>query len=120
MKEDKLKELVSIIEDACSGNRIATQQELYSIFEEKTHSGMDFYQFKRGLSYLIKNRVIQGYRFKQGRKGGVFKTSSMDKVSITCSSGTFSGYLRVTTISRLISNLQREEKNGTDHHRPRG
>lgn len=104
--ENHIEILISILKDSCKEDKIVPRSVLFSKFESKTKSGMEIYKFKKALSFLIKNGTISGYDIKIGRNGGVFKISSSEQISITCSSGKFIGEISKKELNKLIKNLK--------------
>lgn len=120
MIKDHLQILNRVIRQCCTDGKVVPSSILFFQFENIAKSGMELYKFKKALSFIINNRTIIGYDIKRGRNGGVYKTKKQEKITITCSSGKFIGYISIEELKRVISQINKESiKNGTVINRPR-
>jgi hypothetical protein len=113
MQDNHLEILISVLQESCQEGTIIPRSVLFYKFENIAKSGLEIGQFKRALSFCINNRIIRGYEIKQGRSGGVYKMSQMERATIICSSGKFTGQIPSETLTRLIIGLKKQSyKNG--------
>jgi hypothetical protein len=108
--QDHLQILISILQEQCTDGKVVDRGKLFYKFESKAKSGMEIFRFKKALSFCINNGMITGYKIKVGRKGGVYKTAPMERVSIITSSGKFIGEVSKQNLSQLVSGFKRIKK----------
>jgi hypothetical protein len=116
MQDDHLVILISVLQESCEDGKVVPRSVIFSRFENRAKSGFGIDKFKRALSLCINGGTISGYEIKQGRDGGVYKISQMEKVTVICSSGKFIGQIPSETLTRLIMGLKRQNtKKETDN-----
>lgn len=116
ISDDHLKILMSVLDESCPEGKIVPRSTLFSKFESQAKSKMEIYAFKKALSFLIKNGIINGYGVKIGRNGGVFRIVPMERVSITCSSGKFIGEISRKELSRIVTDLKQTKKESNGNY----
>lgn len=108
--EEHVDLLKAILQEVCLCDTIP-RSKIFTIFEERVRSGIEKYKFERDVSELIKRGDIPGYQIKVGRKGGISKAESMERVTVTCSLGKYVGLIPKKQLSEFLTLLDKQVLN---------
>jgi hypothetical protein len=106
LSEQEIKILEAVLKECCNENHCTTRDDIYRTFFPFSCSEIQKYKFNNELSRLIKENIITGYEIKQGRKGGIIKTDTLEQVTVTCISGNYSGYLPKSKLLNFLKLLK--------------
>jgi hypothetical protein len=95
-----------ILEEKCINDKVIIRAEIFEAFEQQNKSGMEKYYFEKELSALIKTNQITGFEIKAGRNGGIKKQEDKENITITCSSGIYTGEVNIKAVIDFLNKTQ--------------